>query len=195
MAARAGGPEIPDHHDPAGVRVRQRFEQDGVHRAEDRRRGADSERQCEYGDRREARRTQHVACAIAQILDQRFHKIHASCLAALLFGPLHSAKLQPRPPQGFPRRHAALNQVFRVSLHVKAQLRIHLAFHPRTPQRRVPPRTKPAPQPHTSSAMVPRISIIHASVPPWDPRAWPVARGCNMPRERSHRREMRRWQR
>src|ERR1041384_8690110 len=43
---------IRDHHDLAGMRIRQRLEQNGIHRAEDRRASADAQRQ---GERRHDR--------------------------------------------------------------------------------------------------------------------------------------------
>jgi hypothetical protein len=43
---------VPDEHEPVGIAVRQRAEQDPVQEAEDGGVGADAERQCQHGDGR-----------------------------------------------------------------------------------------------------------------------------------------------
>src|SRR5208282_5591544 len=59
---------IPDHHDPAGMRIGQRLEQDRVHRAENRRAGSDAE--TENHDRRagEARVPAQLPERVAKIV-------------------------------------------------------------------------------------------------------------------------------
>ena len=106
-----------------------------------------------------------------------------------LLGSLYAAELNTRPPQRFFSRHAIAQQILRERLDVKAQLRIHLAFHPRAPQQRAHPRPHLAPQPHTSflhldKQLVPenprtlahKLPLIRTSTPPSDPRASPAAR-------------------
>ena len=174
VETRALAAKVRNHHDSAGVRIRQRFEQDGVHRAEDRRRGSDAQGQRKCRDRCEARRAQHAARAVAQVLNQRFNEAHTARLAAFLFDALDPAKLQPRPPHCFMAHHAAAHQILCIRLHVESQLRIHLALHPRAPQRCLSPRTQPSPQRHSSSSIARRILrcplLIRISAPPLDLR-------------------------
>ena len=49
------GIRVPDEHEPVGIAVRQRTEQDPVQEAENGSVGADAERQCQHGDGRKHR--------------------------------------------------------------------------------------------------------------------------------------------
>src|ERR1700694_5111415 len=110
VAARALGSEVPDHHDPAGMRIRQRFEQDRVHRAENRRRSADAKRQREDRDRREAWRAQHVASAVAKIAKKAFNGRPPPDRAAVLFHQSYIPKFAPSSGGSFFSGHATGNE-------------------------------------------------------------------------------------
>ncbi len=68
-----GGVVLPDEDDAIGIGVRQRPDQDGVDRGEDRRVGADAEGQRRDRDRGEARRLSQQAKAVAQIGEKGVH--------------------------------------------------------------------------------------------------------------------------
>ena len=61
---------VPNHHDPAWLRVRQRLHKNGIHGAEDRSVGADAQRQCEHGDGSEAWSFRQHANAKSEVLPE-----------------------------------------------------------------------------------------------------------------------------
>ena len=69
-ASRAIPAHIPDHHDPAGMRIGQGLEENGVHGAEDRRARADAQRQRKGADGGKARPLPQGAQRIAGVLPQ-----------------------------------------------------------------------------------------------------------------------------
>src|SRR6266403_2455433 len=125
--------------------------------AEDRSIGTDTEPEDQYRKNSEAWILAQHAQAVTQILNEVVDQVCAARLPAFFFDALDSPKLQPRPPHRLRPSHAAANQIFRVRLHVEAQLRVHLAFHPRAPQHCPYPRKEPSPQRHSSSSIARRI--------------------------------------
>src|SRR6202030_3989289 len=111
-----------------------------------------------------------------QILQQRFHDVGTTGFAALLLGPVDSAKFQACATHRFLARHAGADQIFCVGFDVEAQFGIHFAFHTRAVQSRPQPGMKPVPERHTSSGLVPRIPAItsvmrfHLSASLWNLR-------------------------
>ena len=93
--------DIPDHHDPAGMRIRQWLKQNGVHRAEDGRAGADAQRQRDRADGRKPRPLPQSARGIAEVLPQILQPARAAGIAALLLHLLRTAQRQPGLPAGF----------------------------------------------------------------------------------------------
>src|SRR4029077_19759760 len=124
-----------------------------------------------------------------KILEQLIEKADASRRAPFLFDALDSTELNARTAHSFLARNATSYQVLCTRLDVKAQLRIHLAFHARAPQRCVPPRTERAPELHTSSGVITTCpamtcALIRTSAPPWGLRAWRGGRECSKQRKR-----------
>src|SRR6202007_3256478 len=98
--------EIRDHHEPAGVRVRQRLEKDQVHRAKDCRRGANAERPYKHGDRRKAGSISQRANRIAEILQHVLQPTSTARVATVFFHLFRTAKSKPRLSSRFVRRVA-----------------------------------------------------------------------------------------
>src|SRR5882724_10041751 len=144
----------------SGILRRHCAKHQSIYEAEDGSVRADAKGKNQNGGKSEPRGLAQHTNAVAQILNQGFDEAHTERLPAFFLDALDSAKLHPRPPHRFLARYAATHQIFRVRLHVESQLRIHLALHPRAPQRRAQPRTKSAPLCHTSSGFAPRIPAI-----------------------------------
>src|SRR6266478_2266829 len=149
-----------DDYQTVGPFVWKGIEQEVVNHAEHDSRRGNAKREREHRGSREPQTLSQRPRTVAQVLCQRFEKSHASRLPAFFFDALNPAKLQPRPPRCFMARHTAAHQILRIRLHVKAQLLIHFALHPRALQSRPQPRTNSAPERHTSSGFVPRIPAI-----------------------------------
>jgi hypothetical protein len=64
---------LPDNHDPLGIRIGQRAQDDAAHDAEDGRGRADPERKREHRGNRKARRSQKGSCGHAQIANDGAH--------------------------------------------------------------------------------------------------------------------------
>jgi hypothetical protein len=121
---------------------------------------ADAESKCQYCNGGEARILAQHAQAVPQILDKTFDETGASGVAAFLFGAFHAAKLDARTPERFFALNSAAHQILSPRLDVEAQLRIHLAFHPRVSHDGARPGTKAAPKRHISSGVICRILAI-----------------------------------
>src|ERR1700733_2603136 len=67
---RALAAHFPEHHQPARLRIRERLEQDRIHRAEDGGAGADSQCQGECGDNRKTRIAEQLTRGILQVGEQ-----------------------------------------------------------------------------------------------------------------------------
>ena len=143
---------------------RQCAKHDRVNHGKDRGVGADAERKRQHGYGRESGILPQHAQAEAQVLNEAINGVRASRVAAFLFCALHAAKLDPRAPQCLRARHAAASQVFRECLDVEAQLRVHLAFHPRPPRHRAHPRPDSVQKPHTSSGVLCRIPAMTSAM-------------------------------
>src|SRR5215469_17318453 len=133
------------------VCIRQRHEQNSIHQAEDGGVRADAESQGENSNSRESRVFAECAQAETQILGEAVGEVDATRVAAFLLGALDGAKLDARPPPRFLEWHAAAHQIFGARLDVKAQLRIHLAFHAWTMDDCARPRPQLIPKAHASS--------------------------------------------
>src|SRR5215472_13193308 len=90
-----------EYHQTVGLRIRQRFDNPGVDTAEDGSVCADAEGESEHGDGGEAGRFPQYAQTIAQILYEVLYPVHASGVAAFLFGLLDTPQVQPRLPPRF----------------------------------------------------------------------------------------------
>src|SRR5262249_29421625 len=113
---------------------------------------------CEHGASAEQSRP------TAQIRQQVLCEVYAAGVAALFLGALDAAKLDARSPHRCRARHAAADQVLRIRPNVKAQFRSHLALYPRAPQNGPYPGSKPAPESHTSSGVVPKIPAMTSAM-------------------------------
>ena len=131
--------EIRDHHEPAGVRVRQRLEQDQIHRAKDCRRGADAERPYKYGDRSKAGLISQRANRIAEILQHVLQPTSTARVATVLFHLFRTAKSKPRLSSRFVRRAALCDQLVGVLFKMEAQFLLELFFHLPSAQEALPP--------------------------------------------------------
>src|SRR5439155_3955119 len=125
---------------------------------------ANSQGQRKHSGRCEAWILPQHAQAEAQVLEKAVDETYTSRIAAFFFRAFDAAKLDARAPQCLRARHAAASQVFRECLDVKAQLRVHLPFHPRTAESCLQPRPKPAPKRHTSSGLVPKIPAMTSAM-------------------------------
>ena len=148
------GPTGLDRHQAAGVRHRPRPQEEAIDHAEDRGIGPYPKRQRDHGHTGEAGALAQHPQPETQILHEAFDEVHTARVAALLFGAVDAAELEPCPPHGLPARQAAAHQVVRVGLDVETEFRIHLALGAGAAQDGFKRRTNAAPQPHTSSGLV-----------------------------------------
>src|SRR5215470_2465480 len=151
-------------HETIRIFHRPRPQHDGVKRCEDRGVHSDSEREGKNGGRRKAEVFSHHAQAEAQVLENAIDETDSARLAAFFLGALYAAKLNTRPPQRLSTANAAARQILRARLDVEPQLRVHLALHPPAPQNGQQPKTKAAPEGHTSSGVVCRIPAITSAM-------------------------------
>ena len=111
-----------DVREPVGIGVRQRAHEDRVGEAEDRRAGADHERERDDGGGGERRRAAHDAKRITDVAPERVedgdpgHRLHLLELRARI------AEGQPRLALGLVARPAARHQL----LHMERQVGLHL---------------------------------------------------------------------
>jgi hypothetical protein len=133
VGARPVG-NIPDHHDPIRLRVRQRRKQNGIHRAENRGIGADAEREREDGDGSEAGRFAQVAKGVTNILHQRFKEVRSARLAAFFFDLVGASEFETRAPPRFRERHASLNEFLSLPLEMKSQLVVEFVLNSLAPK-------------------------------------------------------------
>ncbi len=116
------GVAIADGHEPLGIRIRQRAQEDGVDHGEDGGVGADAERQRDQRRGGEAGRAPQHAEAVAQVLPQHLEKRQAALIAPGLGNLRVAAELEPR---GAPRRggiEAARSVTLLEHLEMEAQL-------------------------------------------------------------------------
>src|SRR5438128_9091108 len=151
-------------HQSSGILVRQRAEQHRVHNTKDRRVRSNAERQCDHGNCRKTRSTQHRTHAVAQVLEQSFHKRSATRLPALFFGAFEAAEFEACAAHGFLARNTAANQVFGIRFQMETELGVHFAFHARREQSNPHPGTETAPKHHTSSCVVLKMPAITSAI-------------------------------
>ena len=137
--------------------------QDRIHQAEDRRVGADAERQCADGGQRErlvpGQRAERVSQVSARFVDQP----EAKALPRLLLVFLHGPELEPRDPHGFFRREApALDQVVGAGREVKLQLVGHVPLHVGAVEGIAPERPHASQKPHHASCARKAVFIASA---------------------------------
>ena len=65
---------VPDHHEPAGVGIGQRTNENGIDGAEHRRVGADAQRQSRDGDGRERRVPSHLSQSVPDVAPELVHE-------------------------------------------------------------------------------------------------------------------------
>src|SRR5215472_4790038 len=157
--------------------IRQGYEQNSIHQAEDGGVRADAQSQRERSNKRERPVFAQHAQAETQILHEAVGEVDATRVAAFLLGALDGAKLDARPPQRFLAGHAATHQILGVRLDVEAQLRVQLALHPRTIDDCGRPRPQLIPKAHAPSSgrRTERVSaapFIRTSKRQWGRRAW-----------------------
>jgi hypothetical protein len=87
--------DVRDCRDPARVRVGQRLEQDGIHRAEDRGRRADPERQRQHDGRGEAALHSEAPRGVPQIGEGGLEEVLPAVVADLLLDCRRTAEFQP----------------------------------------------------------------------------------------------------
>ena len=163
--------DIPDHHDPAGMRIRQRLEQNGIHRTEDRGAGADAQRQRECADGRKARTMAQPASGIAQIGEQSSDRILPSVRAHLFPEDRGVAEFQPRGPPCIVGRVSALDQRGRGLFEVVPHLVGDILVRDRSIRQHAQSACQLAPERHA------------VSPPPSRPARWPTP-GASNPRFR-----------
>src|SRR6185437_2052036 len=100
--------DAPNHHDSFWMRIRQRLEQNGIHRAENCSVRANSQSQSQRGHRRESGRLAQCAHAVAHVLKQRFQPAPAPLIARHFPDYARVAKLPPRRLLRLPRSLPAL---------------------------------------------------------------------------------------
>ena len=98
---------LEDHDEARGIRVGQRPHQDRVDDREDRRAGADAEREGEDGDGREPRRAAEEPQPVARVLPEAFERAPAPLCARRFLDQGLVAQLAPRGGLGFVRGFAA----------------------------------------------------------------------------------------
>jgi hypothetical protein len=128
-----------DHDETGGVGVGEWPPQHGVDDAEDRRVGADAERECQHDDGGIAGRPPEDARAVAGVAhgrDERRAKVH---VAHTLLDLLDAADLDERGPSRVRRRETLPFVRGGPRLHVRAQLVVQVAFGVRRPPQRSNP--------------------------------------------------------
>ncbi len=90
-----------------GMGHRQHAQHQRVYQREDRRVGADAQRQRQHRRRRESRVAQQAAQRVSGVLHRRFEPRDSAAVAIFLLGLRHAAELPPRRQLRLGRRHAA----------------------------------------------------------------------------------------
>ena len=120
--------------------VGQRFEQNSIHEAEDRRIGAQAERQSEHDDGAEARVLAKAARAIADVLKRGLQEAHSASIATALLCLIEPADLAQGLPPRLLRAHARVRALPDGFLQVIPQLLVQLLFHSPAPKERTQPK-------------------------------------------------------
>ena len=133
MPLRLAPPRVgfPHGHDPIGLAVRQRLEQDRAHHAEHRGGGADAERKRQQRWNREARRAQERAHAEPQVPHERVKVRFPSNVAHVIFDGFGAAHFSPSRAHGGvtrqPGRHLRLDRVVQVRTQLLVEITLGLA--------------------------------------------------------------------
>ena len=155
---------MPHHHEPIGILVRERLEQDGVDHREDRGVRADAEREHDEHGGGEAGALAEAAKGVAHVLQGGRDDWNAPPLTVLLRNLLHAPERQDGLPPGLLRGEARALVVVGVHAEMRLDFVREVAIAARTvEQTRDPPgpRTKP-PHHHPSRGARnrARISVV-----------------------------------
>src|SRR5206468_8427896 len=116
----------PKEYEPPGIAIWQRANHDRVDDAEDRRRRADAESECDDGDRGEARRPPETADGVPHVVPERIDNRFPTAGAHACLGRLDAADLDDRgASRGF-ERHATPHLLVGELVEVVAQLFVEL---------------------------------------------------------------------
>ena len=121
---RAAAGHLPKHHDPAGVRIGQRIEQDWLDRAEDGRAGAYSHRQDHDGGHSVAGCAEQLPPYVANIRAEALQIEHRIALRGSLPHQVRIAEANQCVASGLLRRHALREIVFQAHFNVRGKFPI-----------------------------------------------------------------------
>ena len=123
-----------------------------------------AEGQCNDDNRRKEGVLAQVSNSETNVTLQALDQNDGARVPTFFLGALDSAELNASAPHSLFARNPSQHQVFCACLDMKAQLRVHLPFHPRTAESCLQPRPKPAPKRHTSSGLVPKIPAMTSAM-------------------------------
>ena len=157
-AARPALIVLVDIDEPIGRGIRQRLQHDGVHRAEDRRGGADADREREQRDQRETRLRDEVPHGERDVLGELRPVFRPSHVVVLLAAErpaggvdlVDVAEAADGRRAGRGRVHAPRHELARPHLDVKRELGVDFVLDPGLPQAR----SEPLPERHLPASSI-----------------------------------------